>query len=88
MIVGTSGVVNAGSLTVLAAENSFENAKAASEALQKQNWELSSKGTIDVSGTLNTATGIDLRAAYINVAKAKGSSFAPQLRTGMLFIRR
>lgn len=85
MIVGTSGVVNAGSLTVLAAENSFENAKAASEALQKQNWELSSKGTIDVSGTLNTATGIDLRAAYINVAKAKGSSFAPQLRTGMLF---
>lgn len=85
MIVGTSGVVNAGSLTVLAAENSFENAKAVSEALQKQNWELSSKGTIDVSGTLNTATGIDLRAAYINVAKAKGSSFAPQLRTGMLF---
>ena len=85
MIVGTSGVVNAGSLTVLAAENSFENAKVASEALQKQNWELSSKGTIDVSGTLNTATGIDLRAAYINVAKAKGSSFAPQLRTGMLF---
>lgn len=85
MIVGTSGVVNAGSLTVLAAENSFENAKAASEALQKQNWELSSKGTIDVSGTLNTATGIDLRAAYINVAKAKGSSFVPQLRTGMLF---
>lgn len=85
MVVGGSGVVNAGSLTVLAAENSFKNAEAASEALQKQDWELSSKGTIDVSGTLNTATGIDLRAAYINVAKGNGSSFAPQLRTGMLF---
>lgn len=85
MVVGANGVVNAGSLTVLAAENKFKDAKAASEALQKQDWELSSKGTIDVSGTLNTATGIDLRAAYINVAKANGSSFAPQLRTGMLF---
>ena len=85
MVVGANGVVNAGSLTVLAAENSFKNAEAASEALKKQDWELSSKGTIDVSGTLNTATGIDLRAAYINVAKGDGSSFAPQLRTGMLF---
>lgn len=85
MVVGANGVVNAGSLTVLAAENSFKNAEAASEALKKQDWELSSKGTIDVSGTLNTATGIDLRAAYINVAKAKDTSFAPQLRTGMLF---
>mgnify|MGYP004609912877 CR=1 FL=1 len=85
MVVGANGVVNAGSLTVLAAENKFKDAEAASEALKKQAWELSSKGTIDVSGTLNTATGIDLRAAYINVAKGNGSSFAPQLRTGMLF---
>ncbi|WP_297998408.1 leukotoxin LktA family filamentous adhesin [uncultured Phascolarctobacterium sp.] len=85
MVVGANGVVNAGSLTVLAAENKFKDAEAASEALKKQDWELSSKGTIDVSGTLNTATGIDLRAAYINVAKGSGSSFAPQLRTGMLF---
>lgn len=85
MVVGANGVVNAGSLTVLAAENKFKDAEAASEALKKQDWELSSKGTIDVSGTLNTATGIDLRAAYINVAKGNGSSFAPQLRTAMLF---
>lgn len=85
MVVGANGVVNAGSLTVLAAENKFKDAEAASEALKKQDWELSSKGTIDVSGTLNTATGIDLRAAYINVAKGKDTSFAPQLRTGMLF---
>ena len=85
MVVGANGVVNAGSLTVLAAENKFKDAEAASEALKKQAWELSSKGTIDVSGTLNTATGIDLRAAYINVAKGKDTSFAPQLRTGMLF---
>lgn len=85
MVVGANGMVNAGSLTVLAAENKFKDAEAASEALKKQDWELSSKGTIDVSGTLNTATGIDLRAAYINVAKGNGSSFAPQLRTGMLF---
>lgn len=85
MVVGANGVVNAGSLTVLAAENKFKDAEAASEALKKQDWELSSKGTIDVSGTLNTATGIDLRAAYINVAKGNGSCFAPQLRTGMLF---
>lgn len=85
MVVGANGVVNAGSLTVLAAEKEFKDAEAASEALKKQDWELSAKGTIDVSGTLNTATGIDLRAAYINVAKAKDSSFAPQLRTGMLF---
>lgn len=85
MVVGGSGVVNAGSLTVLAAENKFKDAEAASEALKKQDWELSSKGTIDISGTLNTATGIDLRAAYINVAKAKDTSLAPQLLTGMLF---
>ena len=85
MVVGANGVVNAGSLTVLAAENKFKDAEAASEALKKQDWELNSKGTIDVSGTLNTATGIDLRAAYINVVKAKDTSFAPLLRTGMLF---
>ena len=85
MVVGSSGVINAGSLTVMASDKKFTNVDEAREALVKNDWQLNSKGSIDIHGKLNAATGIDLRAAYINVKKEKEDAEAPLLRTGLLF---
>lgn len=85
MVVGASGAINAGALTVMTAENSFNNAKDAQDALSKNDWKLNTKSSIDIHGKLNAATGIDLRAAYINVKKEKEDAEAPLLRTGLLF---
>ena len=85
MVVGAGGAINAGSLTVMTAENSFKNAKEAQDALSNNDWKLNTKSSIDIYGKLNAATGIDLRAAYINVKKEKEDAEAPLLRTGLLF---
>lgn len=85
MVVGAGGVINAGSLTVMASDKKFTNVDEAREALGKNDWQLNSKGSIDIHGKLNTATGIDLRAAYINVKKERDDAEAPLLRTGLLF---
>ncbi|MGM9582884.1 MAG: leukotoxin LktA family filamentous adhesin, partial [Phascolarctobacterium sp.] len=86
MVVGSAGVINAGSLTVMTSGNTFSSAEAAAQAINDNSWGgLDSKASIDIHGKINTATGIDLRAAYINVTKASGSDIAPSLKTGVVF---
>ena len=71
MVVGAGGVINAGALTMLTSGNTFASAEAAAQAITDNSWGgLDSKASIDIHGRINTATGIDLRAAYINVTKA------------------
>ena len=91
MVVGEKGVINAGSLTMITSGKTFfdiydrPDAKAAAEAIADNDWHLDSNAKIDIQGQINTATGIDLRAAYINVTKAADAPSAPSLKTGMLF---
>ena len=86
MVVGSGGVINAGALTVMTSANTFGSAEAAAQAITDNSWGgLDSKASIDIHGKINTATGIDLRAAYINVNKASGSDIAPALKTGVVF---
>ena len=89
MVVGSTGVINAGSLTVMTSGNTFSSAEAAAQALNDNSWGgLDSKASIDIHGRINTATGIDLRAAYINVKKAQGAvadAPGPALQTGAVF---
>ena len=64
----------------------FGSAEAAAQAITDKSWGgLDSKASIDIHGKINTATGIDLRAAYINVTKT--GTDAPLLKTGAMFIR-
>lgn len=86
MVVGSSGVINAGSLTVMTSGLTFANAQFAAQAVSDKVFgDLDSKASIDIHGKINAATGIDLRAAYINVTKASGSNIAPALKTGVVF---
>ena len=85
MVVGSSGVINAGALTVITSGNTFASAEAAAQAITYNSWALDSTASIDIHGRINTATGIDLRAAYINVTKANGSDITPVLKTGVMF---
>ena len=85
MVVGSTGVINAGSLTVMTSGNTFSSAEAAAQAITDNSWSLDSTASIDIHGRINTATGIDLRAAYINVTKASGSDIAPALKSGVVF---
>ena len=92
MVVGSGGVINAGSLTVVAPTqddfNTIINAEAAAARVNQSNsntwaWGHLDDGiSIDVSGQINTATGIDLRAAIINIYKGSTNS---SLRTGVMF---
>ena len=84
MVVGAKGAINAGSLTVMTSGMGFSSAEAAAQAITDKNWGgLDSKSSIDIHGKINTATGIDLRAAYINVTKT--GTDAPLLKTGAMF---
>ena len=86
MVVGSSGVINAGSLTVMTSAKTFSSAEAVAQGLADKSWgSLDSEASIDIHGQINTATGIDLRAAYINITKAQGESTAPILKTGVMF---
>ena len=86
MVVGSSGAINAGSLTAITSGRTFGSAGDAASAIQNNDFgSLDSNASIDIHGRINTATGIDLRAAYINVKKAEGASTAPLLQTGAMF---
>ena len=91
MVVGSTGVINAGSLTMITSGKTFKNTlgsldpDAAAAAIAANNWELNEDAKIDIHGQINTATGIDLRAAYINVTKTTGATIAPSLKTGVVF---
>ena len=91
MVVGSTGVINAGSLTMITSGKTFKNSlgsldpDAAAAAIAANNWELNEDAKIDIHGQINTATGIDLRAAYINVTKDASATLAPSLKTGVVF---
>ncbi len=90
MVVGAGGVINAGSLTAITTNTLPETAGDAKEAvtsIQKGIYPVSSSldDSIDVHGTIHAATGIDLRAAYISIAKEANAEKAPVLQTGMVF---
>ena len=83
MVVGSTGVINAGSLTMITSGKKFKNAldsldpDAAAAAIAANNWDVDAKAKIDIHGQINTATGIDLRAAYINVTKDASATLVP-----------
>ena len=88
MVVGSTGVINAGSLTMITSGKTFSDPAQAAEAITANKWELNPTASIDIHGQINTATGIDLRAAYINVVKTTGAAStdpSPSLKTGVVF---
>ena len=91
MVVGAGGVINAGSLTVMTPTTAFlseittQTQPDAVLTQIKDNYVQNDNASIDIHGTLNATTGIDLRAAYIDVTKKTGAAVAPLLRTGTLF---
>ena len=98
MVVGAGGVINAGSLTAITtAQGTFmpfdiDSAKSAVDKIKKGTYSVSSSldAPIVVNGTINTMTGIDLRAAAIYVGKNPDIdkvNDVPKavLRTGVVF---
>ena len=91
MVVGSTGVINAGSLTVVAPESDslkyyFADADTSANAVKNGNWgRLSDEGKINIDGHINTATGIDLEAVSINLGSTASSSPGFSLKTGVVF---
>ena len=98
MVVGAGGVINAGSLTAITTKRGdlmpfdVDSAKSAVDKIKKGTYSVSSSldAPIVVNGTINTMTGIDLRAAAIYVGKNPDIdkvNDVPKavLRTGVVF---
>ena len=90
MIVGSTGVINAGALTIVAPEsiNGINDANAAaSKVVNNVNWgRLAEDDTkVTINGKINTATGIDIQAMTVEIKKAEGSTIIPTLLTGVVF---
>ena len=89
MVVGSSGVINAGSLTVMGVTDTFATASDAAAAINSnaKMWDYSSNAPITIQGRINTATGIDLRTGNtVAIEKAAGNNIPnPYLRTGVVF---
>ena len=95
MVVGAGGVINAGSLTAITTNTLPSSASGAADAvadIKKGTYAVSSSlnAPIVVNGTINTMTGIDLRAAAIYVGKNPDINKANEvqqavLRTGVVF---
>lgn len=91
MVVGYTGVINAGSLTVLANNDTFTTAEGAHYAIYEavkdyQYWKSPNIDSyITINGKINTETGIDLRAAVVQIKQATSNSVSPSLLTGVVF---
>ena len=90
MVVGAGGVINAGSLTAITTNTlpkDIGEAEKAVTSIREGSYPVSSslQDSINVHGTIHTATGIDLRAAYISIAKEANAEKVPVLQTGMVF---
>ncbi|MDY2636992.1 MAG: leukotoxin LktA family filamentous adhesin [Phascolarctobacterium sp.] len=91
MVVGSTGVINAGSLTVLANNDTFTTAEGAHYAIYEavkdyQYWKSPNIDSyITINGKINTETGIDLRAAVVQIKQATSNSVSPSLLTGVVF---
>lgn len=86
MVVGSSGVINAGSLTMITSGATLNTAAEAANAIETNAWTLNSSASINIQGQINTATGIDLRAVAISMSKDTADDApVPALKTGMVF---
>ena len=86
MIVGSTGVINAGSLTMVAKSVTISTADEAATKVS-QGWGPPDSGTsIYIHGRINTETGIDLQTETVNITKADGQNIPdPYLHTGVVF---
>lgn len=85
MVLGSSGVINAGALSVVANDINFSTAQGAYNKLNEGWWPPLEDSRIDISGQINTETGIDLRAETVTIAKASANSPSPSVLTGVVF---
>ena len=94
MVIGAGGVVNAGSLTVLTPTqeafsqyNSVANLDFVNTAGVRNDVAIpiNASGTIEVHGTINAATAVELQAGKIDVSRVADSSINPVIKTGVVF---
>lgn len=85
MVVGSSGIINAGALTVISsAINDITDPDDAADVI-RDGYRTLNSNAIEIHGQINTATGIDLRSLSIEISKVSGSTITPYLKTGMVF---
>lgn len=84
MVVGSSGVINAGALTVIT--TGIDDITDPETAISKINYVYRPLGNspITIQGKINTANGIDLRSLSIEISKNANGDI-PCLKTGMVF---
>lgn len=84
MVVGSSGVINAGSLTVMT--TGIDDITDPATALSQIGYVYRPLGNspITIQGKINTANGIDLRSLSIEISKNANGDI-PCLKTGMVF---
>ena len=84
MVVGSTGVINAGSLTVMAPTQKFiNNLNFDNLYLFNNIVPLNDSGKITISGQIHASGGVDLRAAYLSISRpvSDNSSFADPSNT-------
>lgn len=74
MVVGSAGVINAGSLTVMALENETFRALNINSFNPNATFFLSEDGQITVNGKINASGGVDLRAAYVSISRINSTN--------------
>ena len=84
MVIGSTGVINAGSLTVMT--TGVDDIKHPAAALSQIGYVYRPLGNspITIQGKINTANGIDLRSLSIEISKNANGDI-PCLKTGMVF---
>ena len=84
MVIGSTGVINAGSLTVMT--TGVDDIKDPAAALSQIGYVYRPLGNspITIQGKINTANGIDLRSLSIEISKNANGDI-PCLKTGMVF---
>ena len=90
MVVGSSGVINAGALTVITTGiDDITNPDKAIAAINAASTNNTSRQLtnqpIVIHGQINTVNGIDLRSLSIAISKDSGSDIKPYLKTGVVF---
>ena len=84
MVVGSTGVINAGSLTVMAPTQEFiNNLNFDNLYLLNNIVPLNDSGKITISGQIHASGGVDLRAAYLSISRpvSDNSSSADPINT-------
>ena len=89
MVVGSTGVINAGALTVITTGiddiTDPDKAMTAITAVSTNNtYRALTDQPIEIHGQINTVNGIDLRSLSIAISKDSGSDIKPYLKTGVV----